>query len=649
MSRAPIALLLVASVVLSAGAAAAADAPPLRWSRPIRATEGWSRVDLPDDVLGACRPGLPDLRVRSATGAEVPYVLEQSLGGGAREGWTAHDVESAPGRETTAIVDRGPRPRLAQEATIDVDATEFLKPVAIEASDDARDWKEIARGSIFATSAGPWGAHMTTLRFAPNDRRYWRLRLDDRNGPAVTPHAVFSEAVVPSAPPPRVIPIDVKRVASEGGKSSYETTLPSANLALASIELAPADAVFSRRVVVSERVVFRDEIRRRVIGSATVSRGPGGESLSVPLGELRGPALEVEIDDGASPPLTLARGAATVAPRSLLLYAPAGSLPVSLEYGSPLLPAAHYDLGAVLAKGRPEAVASAPLGPAVDRGAASPVGVPPHGAPVDESGWRVKAAIDLPGVRDADGDGDGKSGGVAYLPLEGIDAWGGLRVVDATSREVPFLFEQTVHHARESVQPAVTESGGKTTLTLSGLAALRELDAIEVTATAPDYFSRSVTVVEEVRDARGPVGERLLGSARWERRPGDPATPLSIPIAAPAQPTIEVRLENGGNAPLTLGQVTLERSVRRIDFIYAPGDSLFLLAGNAAAGTSSYDLALLAGALLALPAQPAHLEPARDLAPAHAPPAKWFWVAVIVAGLGVAAMLARVLGTPKRT
>ena len=90
------------------------------------------------------------------------------------------------------------------------------------------------------------------------------------------------------------------------------------------------------------------------------------------------------------------------------------------------------------------------------------------------------------------------------------------------------------------------------------------------------------------------------------------------------------------------------RSVRRIDFLSAPGDSLSLLTGNSAAGSPSYDLALLAGALLALPAQPAHLEPARDIAPAHAPPAKWFWVAVIVAGLGVAAALARALGTPRR-
>ena len=434
----------------------------------------------------------------------------------------------------------------------------------------------------------------------------------------------------------------MKRTSSEGGESTYEGSLPSANLGVSSLLLEPTDAVFDRRVTVSERVLFRDEITHRVVGGGMIARGPGGESLSVPVGELRGPSLEIAIEDGASPPLTFARALATIAPRSILFFAApaAASLPFTLAYGSSVLPAGGYDLAAVLSKGRPDVVKPATLGAAVDRGTASPVGVPPHGAAIDESRWQTKAAIDLP---------DGS--GVAYLPLEGIDAWRGLRLVDAASREVPFLFEQTVHHARETVQPAVAESGPRTTLTLGSLAALRELDAIELTASAPDYFVRGVTVVESIRDARGPVGERVLGSGTWERRPGETASPsrIAIAISTPAQSTIEVRIENGGNAPLTLGKVTLERSVRRLDFVCAPGDSLSLLAGNPAAGAPTYDLALLAGALLALPAQPARLEPARDIAPAHAPPAKWFWVAVIVAGLGVGAALARALRAPKAT
>ena len=65
-------------------------APPrptaFRFSRPIEGASGWTRLDLPDDVLDACRPGLPDLRIeaeregraicarrrRGAAGPEMP-------------------------------------------------------------------------------------------------------------------------------------------------------------------------------------------------------------------------------------------------------------------------------------------------------------------------------------------------------------------------------------------------------------------------------------------------------------------------------------------------------------------------------------------------------------------------------------------------
>jgi hypothetical protein len=568
------------------------------------------------------------------------------------EEWLLRNVESVPGQETTAVVDRGAHPSLADQATIEVDATEFLKPAILEASDDARTWKEIGSGSIFATPGAPGSlarlgdgaARMTTLRFAPNDRRYWRLRLDDHNGAPIAPRAVRSGAIVKSAPPSRQVTLEVKRASdaeeqADGERASiYEVTLPSANLTVSSLTFAPTDAVFARAVAVSERVLVRDEITRRVLGGATIHRGPGGESLAVPLGELRGPLLEVRVEDGASPPLTLTHATATVAARSLLFFAPAQSLPVALEYGSSVLPVARYDLGPALAGGLPSSVKVAALGAPVDRGAGSPVGAPPHGAVVDESNWQTKAAIDLPA-----------GGGVAYLPLEGVDAWKGLRLVDATSHEVPYVFEQTAHRARQTVQPVVSENGTRTTATLGSLAGLHELGAITLSATAPDYFVRDVSIVEQIRDARGPTGERVLGSTKWERRPGDAARPVRITIASPSQATIEVRIENGSNAPLTLGAVTLERSIRRIDFVSAPGDSLSLLTGSPGASAPAYDLSLLASALLSVPAQAAHLEPARDIAPANPAPAKWFWVAVIAAGLAVAAALARALKAPPKT
>jgi hypothetical protein len=631
---------VVALAMALSGGAASADPPSppaFRWSRPLGVREGWARAVLPDDVLAESRPGLPDVRVRGKDDAEVPYVLEQALGGVPEE-WITRDVESSPERETTAIVDRGAHPTLADEATIEVDAADFLKPIVVLASEDGRDWKEIARGSIFATT-GRAGARMTTVRFAPSDRRYWQLRLDDRNGPPVVPRGVLTGSIASDGPAPREIALDVKRIPGEGDGSTYEVTLPSANLAVASLRLAPEGATFERRVTVTERVFARDEIIRREVGGGTARRSPGGESLSIPLGDLRGPTLELRVEDGSSPPLALSRATAILEPRSILFHASAGSLPLALDYGSGAAEPPRYDLAAALARGRPEhdRIALAELGAPSDRGATSPVGVPPHGGAIDEALWQTKAAVDLPG-----------GGGVTYLALDGIAPSAGLRVVDGASREVPYLFERAVHHAREAARWVSRQSPGRTTLAIAELASVAEISSVELTAAAPDYFVRQVTIVEAVRDARGPVGERVLGSATWVRRPGEAALPERIAVLAPTQAAIEVRIDDGGNAPLTLTGVTVERGVRRIDFVCAKGESLSLLAGNPAAGAPTYDLSLLAGALLAAPAQAARLEPARDLTPAHAPPAKWFWAAVIVAGLGVAAALARALRTPGR-
>jgi hypothetical protein len=325
-----------------------------------------------------------------------------------------------------------------------------------------------------------------------------------------------------------------------------------------------------------------------------------------------------------------------VQPRSLLFFATRASLPVTLDYGSPSASAPSYDLAKALASGRPSEVHAGALGGASDRGASNPVGVPPHGAPVDESRWLTKAAIHLP-----------PGGGIAYLSLDGTDASSSVRIVDAQSREVPFLFDRSAHPARQVPKTTVTHPGpGATTIALEALSSLGDVDAVELTAIAPDYFVRGVTVVEAVRDARGPVGERVLGSGTWERRPGEPPKPLRVAVSHPTQTTIEARIDDGSNAPITLGPAAVERVVRRVEFVCAPGESLYLLAGDAAAGAPSYDLAMVADELLRAPAQAATLEPAVDLAAANAgrPQAKWFWAAVVAAGLGVAAALARALG-----
>jgi hypothetical protein len=591
----------------------------------------WARVELPGDVLDAARPGLPDVRLLDGRGAEIPYAFESTVAAaGVPPLVPLIDVEAVAKGETTAMIDRGAHPPLADAVAIDIVGDDFLKPVAIEASDDRATWREIARGSIFATAR----VRMTTLRFAPSDRRWWRFRFDDRLGPPVAPRGVRLHPQAASSAT-REIVAAVERVSGHDGKSVYALTLPGKNLLVSRLRVSASDAAYARDVTVIERVVYRGEVSRRVLGAGTLLRGADGAPRSdLALGDVAGRALELEVDDGGSAPLAITEARLDVEPRAIVFFA-AGADPASLRlvYGATRVDAPRYDLGAALAFGRPASLVAATLGPAVDHG--EPPATPPaRGAVLDPLAWRDHRPIVLP---------PGDRGGVAYLSLDGIapGTSGDVRIVDAAFHQVPYVVEAGATRTRRDVERAVAEKGSRTVLTLTDLGEPSAIDAVVLTATGPDYFSRSVSVVEAMRDARGVTGERFLGAGTWEKKPGVAAAPLTVSIASPSRPELEVRIENGDNAPITVGPALVERAVRRVDFEFAAGDRLELLAGNAAADAPSYDLSMLEGALLAAPAEAATLGVAATAPPPPARVPGWFWGAVIAAGLIVGAALAR--------
>ncbi len=183
-------VLALLSAAALATATPAAPAAPFRYTRAIEARPGWTRLVLPDDVLDATRPGLPDLRILDAGGRETAFTFES--GRAASRRLAILNRESVEGVETTFVVDRGPEPGFADAVTFELAGSDFLKPVRIQASDDGAAWKDVANASIF--SAG--GARMLTLRMPATNRRYLRFRLDDRNGAPLQPgpEAVFIHA-----------------------------------------------------------------------------------------------------------------------------------------------------------------------------------------------------------------------------------------------------------------------------------------------------------------------------------------------------------------------------------------------------------------------------------------------------------------------
>src|SRR5882724_9868443 len=108
----------------------APGSPEYRFHRAIEAAPGWAAIEIPTDVLEATRPGLPDLRIRSDRGEEIPYADARNLPASVTK-LPVVDVEVVPSRETTALVDRGDKPGFTDDLEIEVAQERFIKPVVL--------------------------------------------------------------------------------------------------------------------------------------------------------------------------------------------------------------------------------------------------------------------------------------------------------------------------------------------------------------------------------------------------------------------------------------------------------------------------------------------------------------------------------------
>ena len=610
---------LGATPVLAAGVA-------YRFSRTLQATPGWTRVDIPFDVRDATKPRLEDLRILDGEGREVPYAVDE--GHETAQPAALMNVESQGKRETAATIDRGTKPSLIDGLSVEVEGTNFLKPLTVEASDDQKTWGVVAQGSLFATPE----TRSTRIRFAPNGRRYLRLRFDDRNGDSVVPRRV--SLITHGGQPLMAVPVEVRGSSTASGVSRSTLVLPASNLPIVQLRITSLDPAYLRHVRVFERVFRRGDVEKRLIGEGWIAHAPGREDTSViPLCETASPMFELEVLDGDSRPLQGLTAEALVQPQHLLFYASASSY--KMVYGAAEATGPAYDLTAALGDHEPAAVHPAVLGPAVDHGgSATQLRIPSRGAELDPAQWEVRRAVVLP-VR----------GNLAYLDLDesGSSRAGDLRIIDSDHRQVPYLLESDATRKRESVPFAQVTQGRKTIVDLT-VDPHRAIRSLQIEAGTLEYFSREVSVLEETRDQRGVTGERPLGSAHWERRPGAPAEALEIAVDQPSEKRLRIEVDNGDNAPLRILRVTLGVSIARINFIFRPGERLELLTKNPAATAPQYDLTMLSGVVLRSPAERATLTSAAVAEPSSLP--RWFWAVAVVAGVILLAALARTLRQP---
>ena len=656
---------LLADTMGGAGQPSRAPTPPgFRFERSVD-TAGAGARRLPVDValLSGARRDLADLRLLGADGQEVPYLLLHPVE--SAPVWTGSVILPIPATEKTS----GFEADLREAATVDGIRVfglpaPLLKRFSLEGSGDREHWTVLLpEATLFDLPAE--NLQQLELAFTPGDYRYLRVTWNDANsGRVPLPFAVQARRVVSAAPrrQPPTAALTVEPRSSEPGTSRYRLKLPAAGLPLVALRLVVENERVLRPAIVTEPRLSGEGAVPFELGRATLKRivrnDAAAEALTVRIAEPTGPQIDLAVDDGNNPPLTLTAVEAIFARQPEVYFESTGA-PLVARYGDPRLPAPRYDLAAARETIQLDAVPQATWGDAraltEEAGTlGAPAAAAARGASIDRTGFRV--------VRDIPA---GPSG-LMSLELDAAAlahstgparAFADVRILDSQSRQVPYLVERCVSplvldltldrqppHGDAQNQARVSEY--RLALPYAGLPAPRV-----ILTTSARVFARRITL------GRSRPADRLhrdawfetLADAQWRHDDEGTPAPVQVLVLPVADHTdLVLRVEEGDNEPLPITSAKLMLPGYRLRFYRPEREALRLAYARPDLDPPQYDIQLLAADVLG--------RVATDLQASDEPPdassprtplvsARVFWIAL---GLAVVVLLGMVVRLVRR-
>ena len=633
-------VILVSSIALSA-LAQSADLRPLFPSRAdIHVSTGrLARVELPPEVLSACRADLSDLRIIDAAGREVPYRIDSDSAGGA-ERRVEHTFSAELLEVDRQTVKRDSGPPLLRETYELAAPPEPSRTGAWDLVFESRRPRFVRRVTIETrrsdgSSLGPAEASIFRLRLSSQEKT--RLTLDGGSFDRVivTLEGEENFFLEPDFRYEESLLIPDERVAvelSEIGRSETadQTTIELARprgLVPAAVEVVTTTRSFNRRVEVKDQGPGGGN---RVLGSAAVYRVPGftmAEDLEVRLSPARGDRLTVVIDNGDSPALEELRFRAIVR-RPALVFAleSSGSDQASgtLYFGGGRAHRPRYDVErtvqtAASAEGNRASYAAARLGPVEANPAfdAAPVlgfAMRP-GAEIDSSEFTHRRRLEA----------EPSPEGLNRVRL-GLDDLAqarrdlaDLRIVDGSSQQWAYLVECDADHEFHPLGIGPRESvDGVSRYPFSLPTVPAILDRLVLKSPVP-YLDRPYRLVagwgeQEFTLAQGRLTKTnrstTMPPATTQATTGGP-NDISIDLPAKRLDSLELVIDDGDDAPLALTAVSGRFPVTDIYFA-APAGTYYLLVGHPEAVAPSYELARVRDLVLAVPSAAITTEPLAD-------------------------------------
>jgi hypothetical protein len=627
---------------IMAGLVLPLSAQTFAWQREIRpAGAGPQRLEVDLALLGASRAGLADLRLKTAGGTEVPYVLVPP----AREEapWVKARLLPLPATKVSSglELDLGqalPTGRLRLEGL----RAPFLKRFRLEGSGDRQRWTElVGGGSLFDLPAE--GLRLLTVDFPQGEYRYLRLVWNDRTSAPIPMPRAASVQRPEQAPAAPSAALAFERRPAEPGVSRFNVRLPGPGLPLRALVLeVGGDGPLLRQARVVEPRLVAGALVPRPLGEKRLQRTRAGDAtaadLKITLEPPQGIELDLRVEDGSNPGLPLTGVRAELEPQPWIYFEAANGEPLTAFCGDPRLAPPRYDLEARRDTLTTAGTAAAQRGsgqPGPGGAAVTPIGLDGGpGAPLEAASFRFRRSLPAgaPGLTALVLDPHVLTHSIRLQDL---------RLIDAGGRQVPYLLERRDEPLTLPLTLSKGLTKGHSTLYTLALPQAGLAGAQLALETPARLFRRQVLVREETSGGES----RALAATPWAH--GDPgalapALLVALPPLATAQLTVEV--EEGDNPALPVSSAKLLLPTWRLRF-FQPQGPLTLCYGQDL-DAPRYDLALLAERLRDAPVREAVLDP--EGGPPAAAPAgpgmkRVFWGVLVAAVVAMLAILGRLL------
>ena len=571
---------------------------------------GGNRLEVDVELLAGAERSLRDLRLVSATGEEIPYLLLDQPR--ADRKWK--DGKILPVQRTRSSsgfeVDLGEVIRIDRIRFEGLPAP-FLKRVRIEAGGDRTRWTLLhEQATLF--DLPDEGLRLLELDFEPGEYRYLRVVWNDRSSGRLSPPRRVGVRLLKGSPPPpplvAQLSFDIR--ASEPGVSRYRVSLPAPGLPIVGLDLEVETSYVLRQARVTEARLSGSEIRPSVLGQTKLRRVVHEDlvasQMEIPISTPAESEVMIEVDNGDNPPLELKSVTARFAPQPWIYFESPDGEELTARYGAAGLRAPSYDLVALrealgsegLARGVNDArfgetrhliVTTAPEDLAIEDAVGG-------GAKIKLTGFQTRRAVEQgpPGLNALRLD---------PAVLAGSRNLSDLRIVDDRSVQVPYIQESLAEPTiLDLAEPApMPEEGGDRqsvyglTLPYATLPAAR----LTITTTARVFERRVRLIRVETRNPRDPPVQVILDEQVWRNRDtGREAPPLSLKVPSRTGTELLLIVDEGDNSPLQLGEPKVYLSTYRLRFLRRNNDPLWLMYGREGLGAPRYDLELLAPRVL---------------------------------------------------